>query len=75
MATTVHECQVLDAGRIPVTDHDVPVDLIATPERTITCHRGRRQWPDLPWEGLTKEKVGAVAVLQRLRAAGRGPAS
>src|SRR5216683_5445538 len=35
--TTVHEMQVLGAGRIPVTDHDVPVDLIVTPERVIDC--------------------------------------
>ena len=39
--TTVHEIQVQPAGSIPVTGHDVPVDLIVTPERVIDC-RGRR---------------------------------
>src|SRR5690242_14322026 len=38
--TTVHELQVLPAGQIPVTGHDVPVDLIITPERVIDCRAG-----------------------------------
>ena len=33
--TTVHELQVRIAGTIPLTDHDVPVDFIITPERVI----------------------------------------
>src|SRR3984957_14667641 len=33
--TTVHEIQVLAAGSVPVTSHDVPLDLIVTPERII----------------------------------------
>jgi 5-formyltetrahydrofolate cyclo-ligase len=35
--TTVHELQLQPAGAIPVTGHDVPVDLIVTPERVIDC--------------------------------------
>lgn len=43
VATTVHEAQVLTDGRIPMTDHDVRLDLIVTPERVIRCRRtGRR---------------------------------
>src|SRR6202451_3371548 len=43
--TTVHEIQLRPAGVIPVTDHDVPVDFIVTPERVIDCrpHRGARR--------------------------------
>ena len=40
--TTVHELQVVPAGAIPLTGHDVPVDLIVTPDRIIDCRRGRR---------------------------------
>ena len=42
--TTVHEIQLRPAGVIPVTDHDVPVDFVVTPERVIDCrpHRGAR---------------------------------
>src|SRR6204780_2184001 len=35
--TTVHEIQVRPAGTIPLTDHDVLVDFIITPERVIDC--------------------------------------
>src|SRR5580700_3328681 len=35
--TTVHELQVRQPGEIPLTGHDVPVDLIVTPDRVIDC--------------------------------------
>jgi 5-formyltetrahydrofolate cyclo-ligase len=68
MATTVHERQVVDADRIPVTAHDVALDLIVTPERVIRCRRGRRRGrPGIRWEELTDEKIAAIPVLRRLR--------
>lgn len=38
VVTTVHDCQVLEAGTIDPTkmlEHDVPVDVIVTPTRVI----------------------------------------
>ena len=35
IATTVHDRQVVGAGAIPTTDHDVWVDLIVTPSGVI----------------------------------------
>jgi 5-formyltetrahydrofolate cyclo-ligase len=46
VATTVHELQVREPGTIPVTGHDVPLDLIATPDRLIDCRGRRRSRPD-----------------------------
>ena len=67
VATTVHEVQVLPEGRIPVTGHDAPLDLIVTPERVIQVPRpGRREPPRLHWDELTDEKIAAIPVLQRL---------
>ena len=67
VATTVHERQILDPGRIPLTAHDVPLDLIVTAERVITCRpRGRRQ-VSIRWDELTEEKVAAIPVLARMR--------
>ena len=43
--TTVHEMQVRPAGTIPLTDHDVPVDFIVTPERVIDCRAARGTRP------------------------------
>jgi 5-formyltetrahydrofolate cyclo-ligase len=71
VVTTVHEVQVLAAGRIPTTDHDVTLDLIVTPERVIECRpRKRRRAPGkIRWDELTDEKIAAIPLLGRLMAA------
>jgi 5-formyltetrahydrofolate cyclo-ligase len=72
VVTTVHEVQVLAAGRIPTTDHDVTLDLIVTPERVIECRpRKRRRAPGkIRWDELTDEKIAAIPVLGALRSGG-----
>jgi 5-formyltetrahydrofolate cyclo-ligase len=67
--TTVHEIQLRPAGVIPVTDHDVPVDFIVTPERVIDCrpHRGSRPAAGICWEDLTEEKIAAIPLLAAQR--------
>lgn len=74
VATTVHEAQVVGAGRIPETGHDFRLDVIVTPERVIRCgRRGRRKGPPgIRWEELTDEKVASIPLLRRLRAAAGG---
>jgi 5-formyltetrahydrofolate cyclo-ligase len=69
-ATTVHELQVLDVGEIPLTGHDVLVDLIITPERVIDCRarHGPRPAPRIFWEDLTEEKIAAIPLLSARRA-------
>jgi 5-formyltetrahydrofolate cyclo-ligase len=70
VVTTVHEVQVLPAGQIPVTDHDVPLDLIVTPERVIRCPRRKgRPAGTVRWDELTDEKIESIPLLARLRAA------
>ena len=70
--TTVHEIQVRPAGAIPLTDHDVPVDFIVTPERIIDCRsrRGTRRVAGICWDDLTEEKIAAILLLAARR--GRG---
>ncbi|WP_217166607.1 5-formyltetrahydrofolate cyclo-ligase [Streptomyces sp. AC512_CC834] len=61
VVTTVHELQVTDTP-IPTTEHDVGVDLIVTPDKTITCpnpHRPR----GVDWSALTAEKIAAIPAL------------
>jgi 5-formyltetrahydrofolate cyclo-ligase len=67
--TTVHEMQVRPAGVIPVTDHDVPVGFIVTPERVIDCRPARGQRPSvgIRWEDLTDEKIAAIPLLAAWR--------
>jgi 5-formyltetrahydrofolate cyclo-ligase len=68
--TTVHELQVVAAGTIPVTSHDVLVDFIVTPERVIDCRarHGQRAAPSIHWADLTEEKIAAIPLLTALRA-------
>ena len=68
--TTVHELQVRPAGVIPLTGHDVPLDLVVTPERVIDCRsrHGPRPAAGIRWEDLTKEKIAAIPVLSAQRA-------
>jgi len=69
--TTVHELQLRPAGSIPLTEHDVPVDLIVTPERIIDCRdgRGRPAPAGIRWDDLTEEKIAAIPLLAARRAA------
>jgi 5-formyltetrahydrofolate cyclo-ligase len=63
--TTVHELQLRGAGAIPLTSHDVPVDVIVTPERVIDCRGRRAQRPGagIRWADLTQEKITAIPLL------------
>jgi len=67
VATTVHEAQIVGAGRIPVTAHDVMLDLIITPERAIICGSESRRPVLINWGELTDEKIAAIPVLSQLR--------
>ncbi|HUA43458.1 MAG TPA: 5-formyltetrahydrofolate cyclo-ligase [Streptosporangiaceae bacterium] len=63
--TTVHDLQLRAAGAIPLTSHDVPVDVIITPERVIDCRgrRVRRPRAGIEWDDLTQEKIAAMPLL------------
>jgi len=67
--TTVHELQVRAARTVPLTGHDVPVDLIVTPERIIDCRprHGPRAAAAIRWEDLTEEKIAAIPLLAAQR--------
>jgi 5-formyltetrahydrofolate cyclo-ligase len=71
VVTTVHDAQVLDRGRIPMTDHDFRLDVVVTPERVIRCRHPRRSAPPpgIRWPDLSDEKVASIPLLGRLRAA------
>jgi 5-formyltetrahydrofolate cyclo-ligase len=72
VVTTVHEAQVLPAGEIPTTHHDVMLDIIVTPERLIEIPRRTRRRPaGICWDELTDEKIAAIPLLARLKAARR----
>lgn len=69
--TTVHELQVVEDGEIPVAEHDVRLDLVVTPERTIDVPSSdgpaERSPSGVRWDELTEEKIRSIPLLERLR--------
>ncbi|MBE2997198.1 5-formyltetrahydrofolate cyclo-ligase [Nocardiopsis sp. HNM0947] len=70
IVTTVHDLQVLDEP-IPESGHDVSVDLIITPTRTITCPPRRRP-SSIHWSTMPEEKIQAIPALAALRSQQQG---
>ena len=68
VVTTVHPLQVLEPGEIPMTDHDVPLDVIVTPSEVLETSGEHSRPEGIRWEELAREKVEAIPLLGRLRA-------
>jgi len=64
--TTVHEMQIVDTD-IPMSAHDVALDLIVTPERVIRPPRRRRKPRGIRWAELSEEQIAAMPPLRALR--------
>ena len=63
--TTVHALQVLNAD-IPMTPHDVPVDLVVTPERVIRTRTSFAKPEGIRRQELSAEQLEAMPVLRQL---------
>jgi 5-formyltetrahydrofolate cyclo-ligase len=66
VVTTVHDAQVV-RDRIPMTAHDVPVDVIATPARLIRTRRAFPRPAGLRWDELSDDQIAAMPPLAALR--------
>ncbi|WP_122089431.1 5-formyltetrahydrofolate cyclo-ligase [Halalkalicoccus subterraneus] len=64
-ATTVHETQVVDDAPAPAA-HDVPMDLVCTPERVIRTEGGEKP-SGIDWSLLPAERIAEIPVLDRVR--------
>ena len=65
VATTVHDTQVVEG--IETDRHDVPLDLIVTPTRTIETESTASRPEGLYWEVLDAETIAEIPVLGRLQ--------
>jgi 5-formyltetrahydrofolate cyclo-ligase len=65
VVTTVHELQVLGEA-IPMTAHDVPLDVVVTPERVIRVRRRYRKPSAIIWKELSAEQLAQMPALARL---------
>ena len=66
VVTTVHDLQVV-GDAIPMTTHDVPIDIVVTPTQVIrTAHRLPRP-RGLRWTELSAEQLAAMPPLRALQ--------
>ncbi|MFB6354617.1 MAG: 5-formyltetrahydrofolate cyclo-ligase [Halobacteriales archaeon] len=66
VATTVHERQLVDDLPGPAA-HDVPMDLVVTPERTVRTETPYARPTGVDWSRLDDDRAREIPVLQRLR--------
>ena len=67
VATTVHDSQIVNDGDIKPDRHDVPLDLVVTPTRTISTKTAAERPAGLYWDDIATEKIEAIPVLERLQ--------
>ncbi|GGN07565.1 5-formyltetrahydrofolate cyclo-ligase [Halarchaeum nitratireducens] len=68
VATTVHERQVVEAATWPVADHDVPMDLVVTPERTVDTDTPYARPVGVDWDAVSDEDRAEIPILAELAA-------
>lgn len=66
--TTVHDLQVLRAGQIPMTEHDVPVDIILTPTRAIRTKGAYPKPGGIDWSLVSEQMLRDMPILAEVRA-------
>ncbi len=65
VATTVHDRQLLEAA-VAVDPHDVPMDLLVTPDRVLRPETGEKP-ASIHWDRLEEERLEEIPILKRLR--------
>ncbi|NWR51031.1 MTHSD protein, partial [Regulus satrapa] len=70
VVTIVHDCQVLDIAEELLGDHDLTVDYILTPTRTIQTNCKRPKPRGIMWHkasSVSSEMLGKIPILRTLR--------
>ncbi|NXV83911.1 MTHSD protein, partial [Atlantisia rogersi] len=65
--TIVHDCQVVDIAEDLLDDHDLTVDYILTPTRTIKTNCKRPKPQGIIWHKVSYEMLGKIPILKSLR--------
>jgi 5-formyltetrahydrofolate cyclo-ligase len=69
VATTVHPIQIVREN-LMVTEHDIPVDLVATPRTLIEVERAYERPRGIMWDHLQPPQIHEIPVLERMGYAG-----
>jgi 5-formyltetrahydrofolate cyclo-ligase len=64
VATTVHPIQIL-REHLPVIDHDLPIDMVATPRAVIEVERQYGRPRGILWDHLQPPQIHEIPVLER----------
>ena len=64
IVTSVHPLQMVDE-ELPMTEHDIPLDAIVTPEEVIKTQTRYPRPKKIYWHMLPKEKIADIPALQR----------
>ncbi|XP_074824961.1 methenyltetrahydrofolate synthase domain-containing protein isoform X2 [Natator depressus] len=65
--TVVHDCQVVDIAEELLDDHDLTVDYILTPTRTIKTGCKRPKPQGIIWHKISYEMLERIPILKNLR--------
>jgi 5-formyltetrahydrofolate cyclo-ligase len=65
VATTCHPIQILREN-LPVIDHDLPVDVIATPRAVIDVERAYDRPRGILWDHLQPPQIHEIPILERM---------
>ncbi|QLD88401.1 5-formyltetrahydrofolate cyclo-ligase [Natronomonas salina] len=66
VVTTVHDSQIVD-DEVDVGRHDVPMDVVCTPSRTIRTDAAPEKPAGIFWEDVDDERIEEIPVLDGLR--------
>ena len=64
--TTVHPLQIV-SSRLTLAPHDIPVDFIVTPDKSIATKTRLSRPRGIYWDYLDDEKIDAIPLLKKLR--------
>jgi len=65
-ATTVHGIQLVD-DEIPTTPRDVPIDLVATPDRLVRTDAPAEKPAGIDWNALDADRESEIPILEEMR--------
>jgi 5-formyltetrahydrofolate cyclo-ligase len=65
VATTVHPIQIV-REHLMVTEHDLPVDMIATPRAVIELERQYKRPRGILWDHLQPPQIREIPILERM---------
>ncbi len=71
IVTTIHPLQLLNS-EIPMTEHDIPINAIITPEKVLALGPSKGKPRGIYWSMISQEKIDAIPVLKARRTLRKG---